>query len=442
MDPEGAARQLILRGGFGGDADSPTAAPFVWAALASGRLVWEPGQNVQTVIGDDVDTLAARIDAWLARPHTAVRRFVTEKLATYLLPVDVETGAEIPDHQQRLATFRQKLQLALMQSRPLVEIDTVMNATVHPNPLSYTLNIQGFPFGAGHPARAETEQVIQGFLNDARNVDWAFSSGDAESVLITNFLEFPVNPSVITSFTQPLHGAIGSFTPPLLRSSFWQWRRARILENFIPLPDDLRVAAIRGFAMARILGTMTALPAGKNQISTKAGVLNFPPNFLTETDRNNVLPSLLESMVLVFGEAPTRGKAAFEAYGALVEYGSGGGMAAGFEVEGFAAQVLSTGDYDGVAVVDEARANALKNDPNGRIANAIAYLDANIKHFDELDAKPLHPHSWRNQVGAVEPVDTMSRELLTDLRHGYVMVREAIERFNVSLTTGTTGGVS
>jgi hypothetical protein len=147
-------------------------------------------------------------------------------------------------------------------------------------------------------------------------------------------------------------------------------------------------------------------------------------------------------MVLVFGEAPTRGKAAFEAYGALVEYGSGGGMAAGFEVEGFAAQVLSTGDYDGVAVVDEARANALKNDPNGRIANAIAYLDANIKHFDELDAKPLHPHSWRNQVGAVEPVDTMSRELLTDLRHGYVMVREAIERFNASLTTGTSGGVS
>jgi hypothetical protein len=147
-------------------------------------------------------------------------------------------------------------------------------------------------------------------------------------------------------------------------------------------------------------------------------------------------------MVLVFGEAPTRGKAAFEAYGALINYGLGGESTKGFEIEGIAASVLESGDYSGIQILDDARANALKNDPNGRIANAIAYLDANIKHFDELDAKPLHPHSWRNQVGAVEPVDTMSRELLTDLRHGYVMVREAIERFNVSLTTGTTGGVS
>ena len=443
IDPVEAARLLIIRGGFGGDGSvAKECTPLVWADSHGSEPVWEPGQQVSIVVEDDLETLSERIDTWLTRPATEMLYVLTEGLSSYLMPRHHKTGAAIPDHQQRLATFRQKLQLALMQSRPLVEIDIVMNATVHPNPLSYTLNIQGFPFGQGHPAREETEQVIQGFLNDARNVDWAFSSGDAESVLITNFLEFPVNPSVITSFTQPLHGAVGSFTPPLLRSSFWQWRRARILENFIPLPDDLRIAAIRGFAVSRILGTMTALPNGKNQISTKAGVHNFPPNFLTETDRNNVLPALLESMVLTFADAPTRGKAAFDAYGALIDYGSGGGMAAGFEIEGTAAQVLESGDYSGIQIVDDARANALKNDPKGRFANALAYLDANIKHFDQLDAKPLHPNSWRNQVGAVEPVDTMTRELITDLRNGYVMVREAIERFEQSIATGTSGGVS
>jgi len=205
------------------------------------------------------------------------------------------------------------------------------------------------------------------------------------------------------------------------------------LENFIPLPDDLRVAAIRGFAVARILGTMTALPAGNNQISTKSGVLNFPPNLLTETDRNNVLPALLESMILAFADVPTRGKAAFEAYGALIDYGLGGRTTTDFQIEGVAAQILSTGDYGNVRVVDEARANALKNDPNGRIAHAIAYLDAIINHYDLLDSKPLSPKSWKNEVGSVDPADTLTMELLGDLRKSYIQVREAMERFEESV---------
>jgi len=150
----------------------------------------------------------------------------------------------------------------------------------------------------------------------------------------------------------------------------------------------------------------------------------------------------LESMILTFAEAPTRGKAAFEAYGAMIEYGTGGGMAAGFEIEGLVADILANGNYGSVRIVDESRAVALKNDPKGRISNALTYLNANIKHFDDLDTKPMHPHSWRNQVGAIEPVETMTRELMSDLRHGYVMVREAVERFGETLKTGDGGGVS
>jgi hypothetical protein len=179
---------------------------------------------------------------------------------------------------------------------------------------------------------------------------------------------------------------------------------------------------------------MTASPDGKNQISTRAGVLNFPPYFLTETDRNNVLPALLEAMILAFADVPTRGIAAFEAYGALINYGLGGGSTIGFEIEGLAARVLESGDYSGIQIVDEARANALINDPNGRIANAITYIDANLRWFDTLDAKPLDPRSWRSFRGTVEPVDTMTRELIADLRSGYLMVREAIKRFERSLS--------
>jgi hypothetical protein len=443
IDPVEAARLLIIRGGFGGDGKGGAeTTPLIWGDSHGTDPVWEPGQQVSININDDIEPLTERIDSWLMRPATEMLYVLTEGLSSYLMDKHHKTGTAIADHQQRLATFRQKLTLALMQSRPLVEIDLVMNATVHPQPLKYTLNIQGFPFGKGHPAREESEQVIQGFLNDARNVDWAFSSGDAESVLITNFLEYPVNPSVITSFTQPLHKAVGGYTPELLRSSFWQWRRARVLENFVPLPDELRVGAIRGFAVSRILGAMTALPVGQNKIATDKGVFNFPTNLLTETDKNNILPALLEAMVLVFADAPTRGKAAFNAYGALLDYGTGGGMAAGFEIDGVTAQILKTGEYGNVEIVDAARADSLGNDPQTRIKNAIAYLDANIKRYDAIESRPMHPHSWRNQVGAVDPVDTMTRELLPDLRKGHVMVREALERFESLLSNKETGDVA
>jgi len=187
---------------------------------------------------------------------------------------------------------------------------------------------------------------------------------------------------------------------------------------------------------------MTALPVGQNKIATAKGVLNFPTNLLTETDKNNILPALLEAMVLTFAEAPTRGKAAFEAYGALIDYGTGGGMASGFEIDGIAAQILSTGEYKSVEIVDSARADLLRNGPEGRFKNAIAYLDANIERFDAIESRPMHPKSWRNSNGAVEPVDTLTRELLPDLRRAYVMVREAIERFDEPLINKSTGDVT
>jgi hypothetical protein len=421
----------------------------IWGESQGGEVVWEPGQQVAILVKDDLEDLSDRISAWLMRPATEMLYVLSEGLGSYLLEKHSITGAAIPDHQQRLATFRQQLTETLMQSRPLVELDTNMFATVHPIPPKYTLNIQGFPFGKGHPAREITEQIIQGFLKDAQSVDWAFSSGDAESVLVTNFLEYPVNPSVVTSFTKPLNNAVGAYSPDLLRSSFWLWRRARILENFIPLPDNLRLAAIRGFAIGRILGTMTALPTSQsttavhqNQISTRRGVFNFPPHLLTETDKNNVLPSLLEAMILAFADAPTRGKAAFDAYGALIDYGTGGGTAAGFEIDGFAAQVLKTGDYGDVKILDAARAETMRGDQAARFRAAQSYITANINRYDAISSRPMHPHSWRDKSGAVDPVDTLTRELLKDLRNGHVMVREALERFENSLKGLDTGDVA
>jgi len=437
IDPVDAARLLIVRGNFGGDDSTPPVKPFVWSLGYGSDPVWKPGQQIDLVLADDPSVLSERVDTWLTRPATEMFYALSEGLSSYLMTKHFKTGAAIPDHQERLMAFQEKLRAALQQSRPLIQIDNVMNSTVHGKKLEYTLNISGFPFGGNHPARAICEQEIQGFLKTPQDVNKFFSSGDEESVLISNFLKYPVHPSVLTSFTEPLNEALEEIKDPsLLRSAFWQWRRSRILENYIPLPDELRIAAIRGFAIARIIGTATANAGGQNQISSKEGVFDFPRYLLTETDKNNLLPCLLEAMVLTFAACPTRGKGAFDAYAALIEYGTGGGRGAGFEIDGVTAEIFRSGNYSGIQILDQARANALQSDPNGRVSNAISAIDKVIVRYDEIDTRPLDPKSWRNQVGSVDPVDTLSRELITDLRRGYVMVREALEKFQRALTTG------
>jgi hypothetical protein len=425
-----AARTLIIKGGFGATAEKTPLTPLLWVDGGKSSPEWETGHLVSAKVQDDFQSLSDRIEQWLVRPGTDLQYVLGEGLSDYLSDVDSRTMAPIADHQQRLTRFYKNLQLALMQSRPLVEIDTTMNATVHPKGLAFDLNIQGFPFGVGHPARTETEQIIQGFLNTALPVDWAFTSSEAESVLITSFLKSPVHPSVVNSFTTPINSALQSFipNPDLLRSSFWQWKRARVLENFIPLPDALRIAAIRGFAIGRAVGLMTALTNDQNQISTTKGVAKFPKNLLTSHDANNLLPALLEAMILAFGDAPTSGRSAFDAYGALIELGTGGGSVHGFSVDGLFEKILRDGDYGSVKILDNARSAAIVGSTlKERSDKVIDYLTANLDRFERIKNQSLDPKSWRNTVGTVDPVDVLTRELINDLLEAYTQVKSAVQ---------------
>ena len=307
-----------------------------------------------------------------------------------------------------------------------------MYATVHSQQITTSLNVQGFPFGEGHPARSITQEVVQGFLRMPGDFEWIFSSGEAESVLITSFLDNPVNPSVVSSFTQPLaQGMSNIVNADLLRSSFWLWRRARILENFIPLPDQLRLSAIRGFAITRALGYCTASIDVVNRVVDHNGVHEFPKHLLTATNRNNVLPALLESMVLTFADVPTKGKDAFNAYGALINYGMGGGLADEFQLSKVMIDFLDYGvgpEAQRVyATVDPGRAEKVSStDYETRKIKILEYLDGYLRFLQQLDAKPLSNSHWRDSTGAVDPVDTLTLELMSDLTRGYTDVRTAV----------------
>jgi hypothetical protein len=428
VEPLHAARTLIIRGGYD-RGKNELVPPLVWADSRGGVSPrWSVGEPASVLVDDSLEKIETRIDSWLSRPSTEISNFLNEGLRQYLQVRHERTGVPISDHAQRLSSYRQRLQEALNQSRPLVELDQNMYATVHSQDMVTKLNVQGFPFGEGHPAREITKDVIQGFMKTADDVDWIFTSSEAESVLISSFLEYPVHPSVITSFTQPFAAAIGRVGDEAkLRSSFWLWRRSRILENFIPLPDDLRVAAIRGFAVARSLGYMTSDPDITNQIVGDDGIHSFPRWLLTATNQANMLPAILESMILTFADAPTKGRSAFDAYRTMIDLGYGGQTQTEFIVRGDLKSYLVDGRLLR-SPLDTRRAESLNSalTIEDRCAVILKYLEPNLKRFEQLSEKPLENTHWRNDVGSVDPVDTISLEILKDLIRGYSDVRDAV----------------
>jgi hypothetical protein len=430
MDPVHAARMVVIRGCFTGSTGD-----YVGSLIGieiderpnvgAGELR-NVGRSPHVRIVDEVEELEERINSWLMRPGSASQRCFNEGISAYLSPVDPETNVPIPDHDRRISVYKAKLCDALNFSRPLVEIDSKMYATVHSREMAATLTLQGFPFGEGHPARAITSGIVQGFLHTPGDVDRIFTGGEAESVLISSFLRSPVHPSVISSFTVPFAKSVSGLTNEFpLQSSFWLWRRARTLPNFIPLPPDLRIAAIRGFAIARSLGYCTATVKEANRIVDKDGTHSFPRFLLTRTSPNNVLPALLESMILAFADAPMKGKHAFDAYGALISYGQGG-MGDQFMLPTEMEDFLDNGHFV-FAPVDPTRAERANGyDLESRRSNVLSYFDRSLNYLDEVAARPPARTHWRDNTGSVDPTDTLLLELMEDIIRGYSEVRAAV----------------
>ena len=144
IDPLQAARTLLIRGGFSKGRDE-TVFPLIWAATNGAPSPrWGAGQNAAVKVADSLDDLVARVDFWLLRPSTETSRFLSEGLSDYLSEINPKTDVPIPDHTARLSIYKVKLQEALNQSRPLIELDTNMYATVHIRACTFAYDLHEF----------------------------------------------------------------------------------------------------------------------------------------------------------------------------------------------------------------------------------------------------------------------------------------------------------
>ena len=425
-DPIDATRYLVNVGGFSAGRHGEVS-PVVWDARStSGSPQWAPGQKAQISIVAEHEELLDRVGAWMTQPATPMQRHFSEHLRQFLAPTDDD--GPIQDHRTRLQAFRRKLEEARNQAKPLIEVDLALNAQIHDaHPQLKVLPImQGFPFPAGHPAR----EIVSGVMGD----DVRFNDAESQSVLISSFIEFPVHPMVVSSFVQPLGSRINEIgvNADQLRGAFWLWRRTKVLQDFVPLPDETRLAIIRGFAVARMLGYITADPSQKVRVTGTSGPLEFPFPLLTDVSSNNILPALLEAFGLCFAKVAQQQLSVFDAYKRLYELGESTGSIYVLAEEAETFIRTGTASHSPMDVERHDRARA---DTEGERSEKLQqYLRTNITRYEALKVQPFTGQETRDLYGSVKPEDTLSRELVDDLKNAYDEVLNA-------LVTRTSGGV-
>ena len=368
---------------------------------------------------------------FLLSDELGLKHYFEESIVDYLSPISKSLLLIGDTSDDRLkVNYSRALQAALQWSSPLFEIDRRMCAEVHPHNLQISLAPYGVSFPEGHPARDLTSEVLRGFLSDSINPTFSnFSDSEnvTDSITLVSTCKKPVHPSVVQNFTEPLKSARQINVGPNF-SHQWQWRRSRTLTEFIPLSSATRLAAIRGFALARLTGAMSLGDQESCQISGTEGVFQFPRLLLTFTGRNNILPALLESMILTYADIDEKGIEAFSAYRTLIEFGWNHSDVEGeYQFPDFVNEIFLTGDYGKIQILDESRSSRFLNDYESRFDAAKDYLRVNLDRFEKLGSEAPSLRGWRNSIGNVDPDDTLTIELLPDLREAFSQVLDQIQ---------------
>jgi hypothetical protein len=240
-------------------------------------------------------------------------------------------------------------------------------------------------------------------------------------------LRNPLNPSVFKSFTDTQAALVNSrMDTAVMWSYVGKFRRTRRLKEYIPLPTELRHAAIRGFAVGRILGYITIDTNEAIKISGMDRGCTFPRRLLTPSGPKNLLPALLESMSLCFADVPIHGQEAFGAYRELISLGVGSdGSPNSFEFDNECLKYITTGSRLRVPV-DTKRVEMMSAEtPSERQYKMVAYLNDNISRYEEVLAS-VEAASDFNSFSAD---DKLTIELIEDLLPSYQMVIDSVRRY-------------
>lgn len=308
--------------------------------LIAVHTAWVPGvSELQTAFGT---AARAQFEFRLAPVDVLVRarrlvddrdsplgEFVGESLQNYLDEQKVEPG----ELARRLDKFHDAFVQALETSSPLVNIDPRVLTRVHEvtaPKVGYVFTEIPFPEGtAGYESVRRVLESRGQWTEDLRS---AFTEGRQARIDVFSMLMSSYNPVVFESIVGPIADewqrrkatADG-------RAGFWRWRRARPLSNFVPAAPEVRMAMIRGWFTARLLGELSFDDDDREVMRiwdpSMDRLVDFPypllgPPVFEDPER---LPAILESLPLAmieFAERSTDGDMALAPYWRLRDLGT------------------------------------------------------------------------------------------------------------------------
>ena len=330
--PEDAYGEAVAEVVFGGwvDTREPGRTKRKSQTLVKSLKTWNPGiafaQREGSVSSADFQIDASvlgildRAREWVKFRQGPLAQAVNQSLVEYLDPSH-------PHQARRAQSLVTALTVALNCARPLLAIDNEIRKLVHGDATETSLTMSPLPIGPKHPARERVEGVLSDFGIPTSNLSQHFTTdpGTAE-IDIFGFMTKSVHPVVVSSVMRPIAGAWSQAAGNRgRREAFWQFRRSRTLEMFLPLAASHQRAIVRGWYVAALLGYLDGLDGDETatKVWGSAGWLAFPHPLLGRrvTRRQDVLPALLESFPLCFLDVSLGSDESTKAYARLIELG-------------------------------------------------------------------------------------------------------------------------
>ena len=421
-----AFRRVIVTGDRTNPDDRP---PLLWPEDKKVSN-WNVNAQLGVEFRIDLESMDGTIAHWM-NSNAAMAAHLSEGLKEYLAD---------KANVRRLDFFQSQFQSVLQQAKPLIEIDIprltaeLASIGLSDNPAQANPVVDKLPFPINHPAREIAEELLRSELGRSAGEELSeyFTDGDKEASVVSSFLSKSVHLSFVKTFTEPLATEVlaVSRTTEALREWF-KFKRARTLDEFVPVPAVVRLALIRGFVVGRLLGQISFEENKPVKISHGTEVLDFPYPLLSAVKSPvDNLPAILESFSLAFAKVPTMGMAAFAPYAALYFKAVPvlpNDAPSSFTVGGDLKQFIDKGEMS-VSAIDVARFEALNAPTADERKNAVlTNLAAMVKFYEDLKAKGSTGQEMRKTDSNIEDLTRVPKELGAIEEHGYVSSLEIVD---------------
>ncbi|MCY4629324.1 MAG: hypothetical protein OXE75_00310 [bacterium] len=241
------------------------------------------------------------------------------------------TAAERQEYQRRFVAC---VPAAIEAAAPLVDPDPTLAGLVGTDAgKGLVWHLSKLPFGLGrdgpHPMQAAVEDVLSPRIGADRVAELMTHDERRRHIDIATQLAAPQSVLALKSLLGPIAEDWGKQkgVGPVARQQFWEHRRARPLQRFVPVPQAHLRGLVRGWFTARILGLLE--PSGTDGMILMAredrSPVAFPNPSLSSAHRNDRLGPVLEALGLAYVEVAERGSLEpLEAYVQLLDLGKSG----------------------------------------------------------------------------------------------------------------------